>query len=97
GACPHFGRNAQRPDGEMDIIPRFEREVAGSTPARGAHLIPSSSGQDVPLTWERAVVRVHPGSLDCGLAIANCGFERWISSLRSSQSEIRNLRMGPVV
>src|SRR6516162_11560850 len=23
------------PDGEMDIIPRFERDVAGSTPARG--------------------------------------------------------------
>ena len=24
------------PDGEMEIIPRFERDVAGSTPARGA-------------------------------------------------------------
>ena len=25
--------------------------------------VPSSSGEDVPLTWGRAVVRVHPGPL----------------------------------
>src|SRR5262245_53476124 len=31
-----FGLVAKCPDGERDIISRFERDVAGSTPARGA-------------------------------------------------------------
>src|SRR5437667_11950310 len=80
--------SARCPDGETDIIPRFDRDVPGSTPGRGSAncklkiadcklrdnlqsaifnlqfaLVPSFSGQDVPLTWGRAVVRVHPGSL----------------------------------
>ena len=32
--------------------------------SRFAEQVPSSSGQDVPLTWGRSVVRVHPGPLD---------------------------------
>ncbi len=59
------------PDGETDIMPRFERGVAGSIPARGASFVPSFSGQDVPSTWGRPVVRVHPGRLiylDSGLS-----------------------------
>ncbi len=32
--------------------------------SRFAERVPSSSGQDVPLTWGRLVVRVHPGPLE---------------------------------
>src|SRR5262249_39277098 len=35
------------------------------------NLVPSSRGQDVPLTWERAVVRVHPGSLSRESGVRN--------------------------
>ena len=61
------------PDGETDIMPRFERGVPGSTPGRGieaacglAYIVPSSSGQDVSVTWRRPVVRIHPGLLQKG-------------------------------
>src|SRR5262249_12022630 len=50
------------PDGETDIMPRFERDVPGSTPGRGA-TSPVVQRQDLPLTWGWAVVRIHPGLL----------------------------------
>ena len=43
------------------IIPRFERGVPGSNPGRGAYAVPSFSGQDIPVTWERSQVRILPG------------------------------------
>ena len=45
------------------IIPRFERGVPGSNPGRGAWTVPSFSGQDIPVTWERSLVRIQPGLL----------------------------------
>ena len=44
---------------------------------RARDLVPSSSGQDVPLTWGRAVVRVHPGPLDRQVSLVREGLPDW--------------------
>src|SRR5580698_1158874 len=56
-----------RPGGEMDDHASLLTRCSGfeSWPGHRSCVreVPSSSGEDIPLTWGRAVVRVHPGPL----------------------------------
>jgi hypothetical protein len=58
-----------RPGGEMDDHASLLTRCSGfeSWPGHRSCVreVPSSSGEDVPLTWGKAVVRVHPGPLVC--------------------------------
>src|SRR5947208_3013520 len=57
------GSTDRRPDGETDDHLSPRTRSCGFDSCSGCSTVPSFSGQDVPLTWGRSVVRVHPGLL----------------------------------
>jgi hypothetical protein len=65
----HRYRMIHGPGGEMDDHASLLTRCSGFESWPGhrslAIEVPWSSGEDVPLTWGRAVARVHPGSLVC--------------------------------
>jgi hypothetical protein len=64
--------SARRPDGETDDHTSLRTRRSGFESWSGYWPVPSFSGQDIPVTWERSLVRIQPGLLMdgvCGVTV----------------------------